>query len=1048
MNRDRLHQSNAVGSAVEAVVLALCFIATEPSFARAEHLPVKTYTTADGLVSNRISRIVRDSRGYLWFCTENGLSRFDGYRFTNYTTQQGLPDDEVNDLLETRNGAYWIATGNGLCRYNPKGLPLPNGQVSPRSNPMFVVYRLGGARMTSNIKALYEDRSGAVWVGTWRGLYRMEQIGDQARFHFIDLGMPASEPQNHIVRNILEDRQGALWLTTDSGLYRRRPDGTVDRFTRGHGFSSEKLLGLIEDRQGRLWVGDRFGGLCLLVASPNPNNPVVARQYAIKDGLGCDRIASLYEAADGRIWIGADCGLAELLPNAGGGSLRISMVLSGEEVTDPRVWSLAEDSHGNLWIGTASGAIKVARGRFTTYTEADGLGSRDICSLMETRSGEFCAYTKGDHQAFINRFDGKRFIASKLNLPSQARPDECGYCLQDREGRWWMAATGQLTRFPKVLHVDELWRLRPKAFYPGIAAQARGRIYSIYEDRRGDLWISTIDRPRFLRWDRRAAAVHAYPEGEGLPPTGSAPNFFAEDWAGNLWLSYGDRVVRYANDRFELLTSVNRLAAGPIQSLFVDSKQRLWIAFSLGGLARIDDPAAERPAPITYTVAEGLSSNRVRNIVEDNWGRIYIGTDHSLDRLDPATGRVRHFTTADGLANNQVIRSFRDSQGALWFGTHTGLSRLIPEPDHSQSPPAALINRLQISGSPYPISDLGEAAISDLELARSQSNIEVEFAGVAFGTGERLRYQHKLEGADQVWSQFTEERAVHLANLAPGRYRFLVRAVNADGVVSDTPSSFSFTILSPVWQRWWFLALAATMVGLAGYTVYRYRVAQLLKFERMRTRIATDLHDDIGSSLSQIAILSEVSRQRLGKKQDGVGESLAQIANTSRDLVDSMSDIVWAINPRRDRLGDLAQRMREFAGDVFTAREIEFSFHAPAGGLEVRLDAEVRRQLYLIFKEAVNNAARHSRCAQAEIELSVAQGRLLLHVRDNGRGFDPNGDAATYRNGAGLASMRERARALGGEFEIISRANLGTAVKLNLPLGPRAGSRWRRYLPV
>jgi signal transduction histidine kinase len=311
-----------------------------------------------------------------------------------------------------------------------------------------------------------------------------------------------------------------------------------------------------------------------------------------------------------------------------------------------------------------------------------------------------------------------------------------------------------------------------------------------------------------------------------------------------------------------------------------------------------------------------------------------------------------------------------------------------------------------------------------------------------------LRYQHKLEGVDQDWGAFTEQRAVHLANLAPGSYRFLVRAVNAAGVVSEIPATFSFTILSPVWQRWWFLALAATMVGLAGYVVYRYRVAQLLKLERMRTRIATDLHDDIGSSLSQIAILSEVSRQLLGKEQNGVSESLAQIANTSRDLVDSMSDIVWAINPRRDRVSDLTQRMREFAGDLFTARDIEFSFRVPAGGLEVRLDSDMRRQLYLIFKEAVNNAARHSRCTRAEIEFEVAQDRLLLQVRDNGRGFDPNDDAGTSRNGNGLASMRERARALGGEIEIISQANPGTAVKLNLPLSPGAGSRWRRYLSV
>src|SRR5215470_12267667 len=195
MNRSPLHQSNAL----KAIVLGLCIIATEPSVTRAERLPVKTYTTADGLVSNRISRIVQDSHGYLWFCTENGLSRFDGYRFTNYTSEQGLPDDEVNDLLETRGGNYWIATGSGLVRYNPKGLPLPNGQVSLRSDPMFVVYHVGGDRMTSIIKTLYEDRSGTIWIGTWRGLYRLEQIGDQVRFHFIELGMPASEPQNHIV---------------------------------------------------------------------------------------------------------------------------------------------------------------------------------------------------------------------------------------------------------------------------------------------------------------------------------------------------------------------------------------------------------------------------------------------------------------------------------------------------------------------------------------------------------------------------------------------------------------------------------------------------------------------------------------------------------------------------------------------------------------------------------------------------------------------------------------------------------------------------------
>jgi ligand-binding sensor domain-containing protein/signal transduction histidine kinase len=1031
MNRARMRQSKAV----IAIILGLFIIASEPSATRAERLPVKTYTTADGLVSNRISRIVRDSRGYLWFCTENGLSRFDGYKFTNYTSEQGLPDDEVNDLLETRGGTYWIATSNGLCRYNPKGSPLPYGKVSPRSDPMFVVYHVGGDRMTSIIKTLYEDRSGTIWIGTWRGLYRMEETGDQVRFHLTELGMPASEPQNHIVRNILEDRKGALWLATDSGLYRRSPDGTADRFTRNHGFSSEKLIGLIEDRQGNLWVGDRYGGLYLLVANPSVSRPIVARQYASKDGLGCVRIVSLYEAADGRIWVGADCGLAELIPD-NGGSRRVSMALGSKELTDPRVWALAEDDHGNLWVGTASGAVKVARGGFTTYTEADGLGSRVICSITETRSGELCVYTKGDHQAFINRFDGKRFIANRLNLPSQIRPDECGLCLQDREGRWWIAADKQLLRYAKAQGVDDLGRLRPEAIYPEAPDRARRQSSGVYEDRRGEFQISIgnggngRDGARLFWWDQRAAAVHVYAEAGGLAP-GGAINFSAEDAEGNLWMGFGEAgLIRYAKNRFKLFTAADGVPSGTINSLFIDSKGRLWILSSRSGLARIDDPSAERPVIVPYTVAEGLSSNKAQSITEDSWGRLYIGTDHSLDRLDLATGRIRHFTTADGLANNQVIGGFRDGRGALWFGTDTGLSRFIPEPDHPRPPPVVLINGLEISGSHYPVSDLGEAEVRDLELGRGRSDIRIDFAGISFGMGEVLHYQHKLEGADHDWSAFTEQRTINFANLAPGRYRFLVRAVNADGVVSETPASFSFTILSPVWQRWWFMALAATAAGLAGSLFYRLRVTQLLKLERVRTRIATDLHDDIGANLTRISVLSEVARQQGGAGASPVSGSLQAIAEIARESVASMSDIVWAINPQRDNLIDLTRKMRQHAEEVFMLRGIELRFAAPDHAPDFKLDINVRRNLYLVFKEAVNNAARHSDCARAEIELRVERARLMLTISDDGRGFDP----AARTEGNGLISMRRRAADLGGELSLESRVGAGSRVCLTIPL--------------
>jgi ligand-binding sensor domain-containing protein/two-component sensor histidine kinase len=1026
------------------LLLALGFLLVAPT-TMCEQLSIKTYSTPDGLANNRISRIVRDSHGYLWFCTENGLSRFDGYRFTNYTIEDGLPDSEVDDLLETRNGTYWVATGKGLCRYNPKGSPLVNQQASLQSDAKFVAYRPDGNHLTAAIKSLYEDRAGVLWVGTWRGLYRLEEVGNQVKFHYVELGMPASEPQNHVVRNILEDRRGALWIATDSGLYKRAPDGTVSRLSVSNGLSSDRVLGLLEDRQGRIWIGNRFGGLYLIADDSAANRLFIARQFTVTDGLECVQITALYESADGRIWIGTDCGLAELLINGKDAYRQIHTSLSSKELLNPRVWSLAEDSQGNLWLGTAAGAVKIVRGGFTTYTETDGLGSREVCSIFEIQTGDIYVYTVSPRQTYLNRFNGKRFTAIKPRLPAQASSSDCWTCLQDRQERWWIATRKQLLRYPRTSRVEELERLQAEVFAPQTAMKASVPVFGMYEDRQGNIWVSGGAPHRLLRWD--GSAVYTYSEAQGLPSTRTGTTLFAQDGTGNLWMGFGEGgLVRYSNHRFVLFTSADGFPEGAIQGLFVDSHNRLWIASSRSGLGRIDNPAAERPDVKTYTVAEGLSSNRVRSIVEDNWGNLYIGTDESLDRLDPVTGRIKHFTTADGLVNNQVLNGFRDRQGALWFGTNTGLSRFVPEPDRFLPSPAVFINRLQISGDHYPVSELGETIVQDLELASVRNNIQIDFVSLAFGTGEVLRYQYKLEGADQDWSAPSEQRTVKFANLAPGRYRFLVRATNGPGLVSEQPASFSFTILPPIWQRWWFVGLAGMLAVTLAYAFYRYRITRLLELERVRTRIASDLHDDIGANLTRIAILSEVahsqrSSNRLQETSEGfvtemrydtpsgIEDPISSIAQISRESVASMSDIVWAINPKRDHLFDLIQRMRKLASEVLDGRKIECAFSAPDTDRDLRLGVDVRRNVLLIFKEAINNVARHSACSSADIELQVEKSWIMLVVKDNGRGFD----FRTLSEGNGLVNMKRRADHLGGEFQVASSEGKGTEIRLKVP---------------
>jgi len=232
-----------------------------------------------------------------------------------------------------------------------------------------------------------------------------------------------------------------------------------------------------------------------------------------------------------------------------------------------------------------------------------------------------------------------------------------------------------------------------------------------------------------------------------------------------------------------------------------------------------------------------------------------------------------------------------------------------------------------------------------------------------------------------------------------------------------------------VWRRWWFISLEAGVAALIIYRLYRYRLEQLLAVERIRTRIATDLHDDIGSSLTQVAILSEVVRRRIGESDPEVNAPLSRIANVSRELVDSMSDIVWAINPAKDKFSYLEQRMREFASDVFTGAGIHFQFRASEGEHDLPIGADVRREVLLIFKECLHNVVRHANCTQIEIDIGIEGERLVVRVRDNGVGFEP----IAMGNGHGLASMRDRAQRLGGKIEIVAD-NRGVAVTLQVPI--------------
>ena len=988
-----------------------------------ELLPIRTYTTADGLAADRIDRIVADSRGFLWFCTSEGLSRFDGNRFVNYAVEEGLPHAVINTLIETRSGDHWIGTARGLSRTATNG-----------KGPRFTTYRLGQDAAPNNIFALLEARSGKFWVGSEAGLFEWTDP-----LHFRRRELPAPP---ELVSDLAEDTSGNLWIGTPQGIYVYRESGVVERFTVKDGLPGNWVEMLLWDSKGRLWAALR-GGLAL-ISRRATGDWSVEKAYTEKSGLVGGDVKAVTEASDGTLWVGTTQGISRLVSRAGEPPVFQNLTRT-QGLSDRTIIALAEDQAGNMWAGTeGAGVMRIDRGGFTTYREQDGLSTDRVFSVFEDRAGELMAVTWGGNgnSKSVHIFDGARFH-SVVPTPfgDHASWTRNQALLQSRTGEWWAATRQGLCRFGQTRAVELAGR-KPQACYSSDSV-----VHIIFEDSKGGIWASAQSRPasrgdKLMRWDPEINTVFHFPAPR-IPgePADDLVSAFAEDRQGNIWigLSKGG-LYRYNGRGFQHFQRQDGVPGGTILALLAN-EGGLWIGSNGGGLGRVANTGDDHPRVEIYNTARGMASNNIHCLVGDQQGRIYAGTGKGVDRLDPGNGHIRHFSIANGLARGEFYGAIRDRSGSLWFATTQGLSKLIPTADRPPAKPSVLITDLRIGVAAYPVSQLGEARMSGLELKPSQNQLQVEFVGLDYEPRNILRYTYELEGADSGWSPPRNQRSVNYAALPGGRYRFLVKTVTSEGVES-APAELNFTVLPPVWMRWWFETLAVALGAVLVFAAHRYRVTQIVNLERMRTAIATDLHDDIGSSLSQIAILSEVARVG-GNCQGRPGEPLERVAALARELVDSMGDIVWSIRSEPHGMDSLIRRMREFALDVLTSESIEFELRTPQTGETVQLSLQARRELFLMFKECIHNVSRHSRSTKVMAELKVEDREVVLTVEDNGIGLNSGEKAPGWTGGTGIPSLGRRAESLGGRMQLTSKPGEGCCVAIHLPRRRAASAKAR-----
>ncbi|MBL8220701.1 MAG: hypothetical protein JNL62_15830 [Bryobacterales bacterium] len=968
--------------------------------AMAEQLPATVFSLRQG-PSSIVLWVLADRRGFVWLPAEDGLTRFDGGGFRTFTSSDGLPGGMPEDMIERTDGTYWVAVHDQLCLLNPHP-----GQ--PR-------FRCESPKL-GVISRLLEDEQG-LWCGTESGLWRLTPTG-RARWEAVKPLDPNGT--RNAIHRMLKDSRGELWVTAASGLYRFRRDQRVDHWSTAEGITVDKSTALSET-EGSIWTGSQTE-LFRLTVDPRTSEARIASRATIADGLPSGYVADV-RSWRGELWAATFQGLARLLPDGRWQAVELHPNLN----TTP-LGALTVDTAGHLWVGTdGGGAARISPAGFAHFNERDGLAIRKVWAIVEDDQGGLMVVTKDERNYSISRFDGYRFHIVPMSASTRV---EWGWswshiAVRSRTGQWWLGTGAGVLRYPRGLTAPPVRIGRESGLPPGNMR--------VFEDSRGVIWVGQHGVPghALFRLEPGAARFESLGGSDGLAPLTeqrNSPIAFAEDRGGNVWIGMRDGgLVRFRDGKFQQFPPSTGAPDQGVRALLVDGQGRLWIGSRMQGLLRVNTPDATNPVFHSYTMATGLSANGVSALAEDRSGRIYLAGRSGIDRLDPATGRVRRFDTADGLTPGEFRVAARDRHGAIWFGGDQGLVRLQPR-DDPPDPSRLVIYSVRANGRDRLPSDFGDPQPAALSLDVSERRIQVEFGGFRHD----LLYQTLLSGVDTDWTPPSASRTVDYASLGPGRYVLSVRAISPEGRMSPE-AKVEFLIAPPFWRRWWFLLAVCAGAGTLLFLWHRARLDRHVAIERVRSRIATDLHDDIGASLSRIAMMSEVLKCHEGGDHPVPAGALGEIAETARGLIDDMSDIVWAIDPRRDTLRDLAARLRAFGFAVLEPCGIRWTFEPPDEALSRTLSPGQRRQLYLILKEAIHNIARHSRASHASLRIGFDRRGLWSDLEDDGCGYRPGGP-----KGMGILSMHARAAQLGGRLEVEPRPEGGTRVLLRIPLGKDA----------